>query len=134
LGIAGPGDSVPLVATILICDDEAPMRQLIVASLDGTGHTVLQATDGATAVELARAHRPDALVLDVMLPDRSGLEVLAEIRAEATLANLKVIILTARAQRSDHDAALAAGADLFMAKPFRPLQLVDELERLVGGE
>jgi DNA-binding response OmpR family regulator len=122
------------VATILICDDEAPMRQLIAASLDGTGHTVLQANDGATAVELALSHLPDALVLDVMLPDRSGLDVLNEIRAESTLANVKVIILTARAQRSDHDAALAAGADLFMAKPFRPVQLVDELERLIGGE
>jgi DNA-binding response OmpR family regulator len=122
------------VATILICDDEAPMRQLIAASLDGTGHTVLQANDGATAVELALSHLPDALVLDVMLPDRSGLDVLNEIRAESTLANVKVIVLTARAQRSDHDAALAAGADLFMAKPFRPVQLVDELERLIGGE
>jgi DNA-binding response OmpR family regulator len=131
---AEPGDSVPRVATILICDDEAPMRQLIAASLDGTGHTVLQAKDGATAVELALSHVPDALVLDVMLPDRSGLDVLNEIRAESTLANVKVIILTARAQRSDHDAALAAGADLFMAKPFRPVQLVDELERLIGGE
>jgi CheY-like chemotaxis protein len=122
------------VATILICDDEAPMRQLIAASLDGTGHIVLEATDGATAVELARLHRPDALVLDVMLPDRSGLEVLAEIRAEPTLAHVKVIILTARAQRTDHDAAVAAGADRFMAKPFRPSQLVDELERLVAGQ
>jgi DNA-binding response OmpR family regulator len=122
------------VATILICDDEEPMRQLIAASLDRTGHTVLEAKDGATAVELARSHRPDALVLDVMLSDRSGLDVLAEIRDEAALANVKVIILTARAQRADQDAALAAGADLFMAKPFRPLQLVDELERLVGGE
>jgi two-component system, OmpR family, response regulator MtrA len=130
---AEAGDSVPHVATILICDDEAPMRQLIAASLDGSGYTVLQANDGATAVELARSHRPDAVVLDVMLPDRSGLDVLAEIRAEPTLANVRVIILTARAQRSDHDAALAAGADLFMAKPFRPSQLVDELARLVGG-
>lgn len=109
------------------------MRQLIAASLDGSGHTVLQANDGAAAVDLALSHRPDAVVLDVMLPDRSGLDVLAEIRAEPTLANVRVIILTARAQRSDHDAALAAGADLFMAKPFRPSQLVDELERLVGG-
>jgi DNA-binding response OmpR family regulator len=122
------------MATILICDDEAPMRQLIAASLDGTGHTVLEAKDGASAVELARLHRPDAVVLDVMLPDRSGLEVLAEIRAEVTLAHVKVIILTARAQRMDHDAAVAAGADRFMAKPFRPSQLVDELERLVAGK
>ena len=110
------------------------MRQLIAASLDGTGHTVLEAKDGATALELARSHRPDALVLDVMLPDRSGLGVLAEIRADAALARVKVIILTARAQRADEVAALAAGADLFMAKPFRPSQLVDELARLLGGE
>lgn len=110
------------------------MRQLIAASLDGTGHTVLEAKDGATALELARSHRPDALVLDVMLPDRSGLGVLAEIRADAALAHVKVIILTARAQRADEDAALAAGADLFMAKPFRPSQLVDELARLLRGE
>jgi len=110
------------------------MRQLIAASLDGTGHTVLEAKDGATALELARSHRPDALVLDVMLPDRSGLGVLAEIRADAALARVKVIILTARAQRADEVAALAAGADLFMAKPFRPSQLVDELARLLRGE
>lgn len=120
------------MATVLICDDEAPMRQLISAALDVSGHGVVEAADGRTALRLARLHGADVVILDVMLPDQSGLDVLAGIRADQRLASIGVIVLTASAQRVGAEAAYAAGADVFMAKPFRPSALVDEVERLLA--
>jgi CheY-like chemotaxis protein len=120
------------LATILICDDEVPLRRLVAATLDGLGHTLLEADDGGRALDEIRARRPDLVVLDVMMPSYSGLEVLAEMRADPALAETKVVVLTARAQLSDREAALAAGADLFIAKPFHPHELADAVQRLLA--
>jgi CheY-like chemotaxis protein len=119
------------MATILICDDEVPLRRLVAATLDGLGHTLFEAEDGGRALEEIRARRPDLVVLDVMMPGRSGLDVLAEVRADPTVAGTKVVVLTARAQHRDRDAALAAGADLFIAKPFHPHELADAVQSLL---
>jgi CheY-like chemotaxis protein len=121
------------LATILICDDEVPLRRLVAATLDGLGHTLLEADDGGRALDEIRARRPDLVVLDVMMPSYSGLEVLAEMRADPALAETKVVVLTARAQLSDREAALAAGADLFIAKPFHPHELADAVQRLLAS-
>ena len=121
------------MAQILICDDEEPIRALVAATLDGLGHSLLEARDGERALELARQHRPQLVILDVMMPKQSGLDVLTAIKREAQLGDTKVIVLTARAQRVDSASALAAGADVFMAKPFRPAELVAAVERLLAA-
>jgi len=119
------------VATILVCDDEAVLRALIRASLDESAHDVVEAKDGEEALELARSAPPDLILLDMMMPGRSGIEVLAELRGDARLAGVPVVMLTARTQEADRDAAAVAGATAFLAKPFSPLELTTLVEDLL---
>ncbi len=119
-------------ATLLICDDEDVLRDLIRATLDGQ-YALVEARDGDEALRRARERRPDLMLLDMMMPGRSGLDVLGELRADPRLADVPVIMLTARTQAVDRDAAEEAGADRFLAKPFSPGELLavvnDVLER-----
>jgi CheY-like chemotaxis protein len=119
-------------ATILVCDDEAVLRALVRASLDDHGYAIVEARDGDQALELARAERPDLIVIDMMMPGRSGTEVVAEIRADEELRTTPIVMLTARAQVTDRAAALAAGVDRFLAKPFSPLELAETIEELLA--
>jgi DNA-binding response OmpR family regulator len=112
--------------SVLVCDDEASLRELIRATL-GDRYRVYEAADGDEALELARSLRPRVVILDVMLPKRNGLEVLAELRADKELAGTRVIIVTAWSHA--HVSVAAAGADHFLEKPFEP----DELLALVDG-
>jgi CheY-like chemotaxis protein len=112
------------LATVLICDDEPSLRELIRVSLDGD-YDFAEADDGVECLELARRVRPDILVLDVMMPRRSGLEVLDDLRRDEALADTAVIVLTAQpAARAD---ALRGGADMVIEKPFTP----DDISRAV---
>jgi len=109
-------------ATILVCDDEAPLRALVRATLED-GYEIVEARDGEEALEAARRVRPDLILLDAMMPGRSGFDVLRALRADAGLASTRIVMLTARVQESDREAAAAGGADRFLAKPFSPLEL-----------
>jgi CheY-like chemotaxis protein len=117
---------------ILVCDNEEALRDLVRASLGG-GYEITEARDGDEAVAEARRLRPDLIVLDVMMPGRSGLDVLAELRKDPELAAVKVIVLTARAQATDRSSAEGAGADAFLSKPFSPLELAALVERLLAA-
>jgi CheY-like chemotaxis protein len=83
------------LATVLICDDEPSLRELIRVSLDGP-YQFVEADDGEESLEIARRLRPDVVILDMMMPRRSGLEVLAELRSEKELADTAIIVLTAQ--------------------------------------
>jgi CheY-like chemotaxis protein len=117
-------------AKVLVCDDEEILRSLIRATL--AGYEVSEACDGDEALDQARALQPELIVLDMMMPARSGLEVLAELRRDDRLAKTPVIMLTARTQVADREAADAAGADRYLAKPFSPVQLIGVVEELLG--
>jgi two-component system, OmpR family, phosphate regulon response regulator PhoB len=121
-----------VVATVLLCDDEEVLRQLVRATLDNGEYSIVEATDGDESLELARRLRPDVIVLDMMMPGRSGLEVLQELRGDPNLGSTPVIMLTARARQADREAA-AAGADPYLAKPFSPLELISLVEELLEG-
>lgn len=121
------------MATVLVCDNEEPLRALVVATLDGGDYRVIEARDGDESLELIRAERPDVVVLDMMMPGRSGLDVLEELRRDRDLADTRVLMLTARAQASDREAALGAGADRFLPKPFSPLELASAVHELAGS-
>jgi CheY-like chemotaxis protein len=113
--------------TILICEDEKPLRELIRAAL-GDGYRYAEATDGRSSLDLARDLGPDLIVLDVMMPGTSGLEVLAALREEPRTGNTPVVVITAWTHAQQD--ALAAGAQRFVSKPFDPDELkaiVDEL-------
>ena len=117
--------------TILICDDEPTLRELVRASLDG-GYRFAEASDGVVALQLARELAPDAIILDLMLPRLSGLEVLAELRADEHLQHIPVLVMTA--WNDTYEAALAAGADRFVAKPFHPDALKVAVNELLEVE
>jgi CheY-like chemotaxis protein len=112
------------MSRILLCDNEQSLRTLMRASLDGLGHEVHEATTGDEGVRLARELHPDLVLLDMMMPGRTGLDVLHELRADPALAEITVVMVTARVQVDDREAALAAGADGFLSKPFKPTELV----------
>ena len=116
--------------TILICDDEPTLRELVRVSLDG-GYRFAEASDGFTALQLARELAPDVVVLDLMLPRLSGLEVLAKLRADDRLRSTPVLVITA--WNDTMDVALQAGADSFVTKPFQPDELKDAVERLLAA-
>jgi len=117
------------LATVLICDDEPSLRELIRISLDGP-YEFVEADDGEQSLELVRSVRPDVVILDMMMPRRSGLEVLSEMRQEEDLADTRVIVLTA--QPGTREQALRAGADIVMVKPFEPEQIAAAVEEVLA--
>jgi DNA-binding response OmpR family regulator len=115
--------------TVLIVDDEPHIAELVRVTLEDTRLRVIEAADGETALTLAAWERPDLILLDVHLPDLSGLEVCRRIRADEN-PGPKIVMLTAAASDDDAARGLAAGADHYLTKPFSPvrlLSLVDEL-------
>jgi len=120
-------------STILVCDNEEVLRNLVRASLDGNGYTFVEARDGDEALGLAQHAKPDLILLDMMMPGRTGLEVLAELRRDPELRGIPVVMLTARAQVADREAAERAGANRFLAKPFSPLKLARLVEELLDN-
>jgi CheY-like chemotaxis protein len=122
------------VRTVLICDNEIVLRGLVRATLEPGGYTFVEAGDGDEALALARASTPDLIVLDVMMPGRSGIDVLETLRADPGLRRVPVVILTARAQQGDREAIERAGADRLLTKPFSPLELAAVVADLLDGE
>lgn len=118
------------LATVLICDDEPSLRELIRISLDGP-YTFAEADDGEKSLEVARRIKPDVVILDMMMPRRSGLEVLDEIRRDEDLAGTAVIVLTA--QPATKEEALQGGADIVMVKPFEPDEISAAVEEVLAG-
>lgn len=118
---------------VLICDNEDVLRALVRAALDRSGYEIVEARDGDESVELARRLQPDLIVLDMMMPGRNGVEVLEELRREPRLHETPVVMLTARAQAADREAASRAGTDYFLAKPFSPKELASVVEGLLDG-
>jgi len=122
---------VPATAlkTILICEDEAALRELVRAIL-GPRYAFAEADRGEEALELAREVRPDLVVLDLMLPGKSGLEVLAELRSDSVSGETPVVVVTAWTHAEE--AVLKAGADRFIPKPFEPELLQTTVEELLA--
>ena len=119
-------------ATVLIADDEPSMRLLVRATIESDQYQVLEASDGDQAWSMIQEHKPSVVLLDVQMPGRSGLEVLAMVRADPSLAATRVIMLTAKALKADIEVGLTAGADLYLTKPFSPLDLLTRVDEALG--
>jgi len=118
--------------TILICDDEAPITNGLRYFLQARGYRVRTARDGDEALGLIEQEKPDLLLLDVMMPRKSGFEVLAELRSRPETRDLPVIVLTARGQKGDALYASRLGVADFITKPFSLMELSDKLGKLLA--
>jgi DNA-binding response OmpR family regulator len=117
---------------VLCADDDEDILSLIALRLERAGFEVVKATDGEEAVRLAQERRPALAVLDVMMPKQTGYEVLAALRGDESLREVKVILLSARVQESDVARGIDAGADAYLPKPFKAQELVAKVEELLG--
>jgi DNA-binding response OmpR family regulator len=119
------------MVTILIVDDEPHIVELVRVTLEDQWVNVEAAADGASALSKARTFAPALVLLDVQLPDVSGLEVCRRLRGDPRAAATKIVMLTAAAQDEDVARGLAAGADHYLTKPFSPVKLLSLVETLV---
>jgi DNA-binding response OmpR family regulator len=113
---------------VLVVDDEENLVELVQGYLAGAGYDVLTATDGPTALALAREARPDLIVLDLMLPGLDGLEVCRQVRR---FSDAYIVMLTARAEEVDKIVGLSVGADDYVTKPFSPRELVARVQAML---
>jgi CheY-like chemotaxis protein len=104
------------------------MRLLVHATIESDDYKVVEASDGVEAWALIQNHRPSLVLLDVQMPGLSGLDVLRLIKADPNLIGTRVILLTSKAQESDVEAGLIAGADFYLTKPYSPLDLLTRVE------
>lgn len=118
---------------VLLIEDESSIAEAIHFLLTRDGCEVVVQSDGTGAIEKLTQTRPDLVILDVMLPGRSGFDILVDIRANPDTADLPVIMLTAKGQGADRAAAEQAGASLFLTKPFANAEIRAAVRDLLGG-
>jgi len=129
-----------MAARILYVEDNAQNMRLVRKILTATGYTVLEAVDGLSGLSVAAAEKPDLILMDVNLPDISGLEATGRLKADATTqhipvialtAHIPVIALTANAMHGDRENCLAAGCDGYLAKPVMKAELLNAVESYI---
>lgn len=118
--------------SILLADDEESLRILVHATLEDPDYQIFEAGDGDEALAMARQENPDLLVLDWMMPGKTGVEVTALLRQDAAMRHTPIILLTAKSQQEDIGAALKAGVTSYLVKPFSPVELRDKVQELLG--
>lgn len=111
------------MSTVLVADDDADIRELVAFKLREEGHDVHAVADGEAALRTIDEVTPDLVLLDVMMPRRTGLEVCEELRSSPRTAAIPVILLTSRAQEADVEQGFTSGADDYIVKPFSPREL-----------
>ena len=117
----------------LIVDDEAPIRLLCKVNLEAEGIEVLEAGDGVAGLEVARTQKPDAILLDVMMPGLDGWSVAEQLLADEATSAIPIIFLTARADLRDRVRGMDAGGLDYVTKPFNPLELATLVREVVDA-
>jgi len=120
---------------VLVVDDDRVIQQLLEVNLELEGYDVVAtASDGREALEKIAELKPDIVILDIMMPKMDGLEVCRHLKADPDLANIPVILLSARAQDMDIREGLDIGANAYLTKPFDPVELLEVVGRLLKGD
>ena len=117
--------------TVLVVDDDPVIQRLLQVNFEMEDYIVLTASDGAEGLEKARTEKPDILLLDVMMPKMDGIAVAQALRADPATAGLPIIMLTAKAQAADIQAGRDVGVDMYVTKPFDPLELIETVRSLL---
>lgn len=117
--------------TILVADDDPRVRKLVTLTL-GSAWRLLEAADGAQALDVAQREQPDLILLDVRMPHMDGLEVCRRLKNGEATANIKVVMLTGMGNDEDRAAGAEAGADEYFVKPFSPRALLDKVNEMLS--
>lgn len=121
-----------ILAKILLAEDEEVLRMLVVDTLEDEGHEVEEARDGEEAIQFITNNNYNLILLDYMMPIYTGLDVIEKVRKELGKADAKIMMLSAKNQKTDQQKVMEAGANYFMSKPFSPKELVDRIEEILG--
>jgi CheY-like chemotaxis protein len=113
---------------ILVADDDPDILSIVSMSLETQGYTVYKATNGREAVDLARQHHPDLILMDMMMPVVSGYEAVGELKADAGTKDIVIVGLSAKAMATDMERATDVGIDGYITKPFRIAQVLSVVE------
>jgi len=122
---------------LLVVDDDVAVRELVRATLESETYEIIEANDGEEALRMIRENLPQLVLLDIMMPGRSGTEVCRLVKSDPETSAVVVVMLTAKSDPGEREAALAAGADSYFVKPFSPVALlrkVDEVLGIIGGQ
>jgi len=120
--------------TVLIVDDQVSNTQLFGMMLELEGYRPVAAFDAPTALEALRQQTPDLMIVDVMLPGASGLELCRQVRGELGLTDLPIVIVSAKSQLDDVQAGIAAGANTYLTKPVTKAELLSAVRRALEGK
>jgi CheY-like chemotaxis protein len=118
--------------TIMVVDDNPDIITIVRTILEGKGYSVLSATSGPELLNLLKTNKPDLIILDIMMPEMDGLEVLTRLKGLTETATIPVILLTAKVQYEDVLGGYKLGADYYITKPFTSTQLVNGINLLLG--
>jgi two-component system, cell cycle response regulator len=118
------------MAIVLIADDDPMILRLLEVSLTAAGHSVVLAEDGREALDLVTQEDPDILLLDGMMPELTGLEVLEALKNDDTTKDMPVVLMTALTEREEIDKGLDLGATEYVVKPFAPKDMITIVNRL----
>jgi DNA-binding response OmpR family regulator len=119
------------LSRVLVIDDETVVGTILRYAFDVDGHQTLVAGDGTTGIEMARSEHPDVIVLDLMMQDVSGYDVLEVLREDEGTKDLPIVILTAMTMQRERDRCLSKGADAVMIKPFDPREVAQAVVALL---
>jgi DNA-binding response OmpR family regulator len=121
------------MAKIVVIEDDPDMRRLMTYKLQMQGHEVAAADTGVEGLEIVHREQPDLVLLDVQLPDLTGLELCRRLRLDSAAKDTVIVMVSASAAENEVDAGLSAGADDYVTKPFAPSNLVGRIEALLAG-
>jgi len=118
---------------ILIVDDQIEVRELVEVTLRVEDYQIFQAKSGEEAIEIAKAEKPELIIMDIMMPGgMDGLEATRVLKNDPETKGCNIIMLTAKGQQADREASIEAGASDYFAKPFSPLDLIKKVEEVLG--
>lgn len=120
--------------TILLADDEPNIRLLVHTTLDDPGFEILEADNGAEALEIAQRHKPDLVILDWVMPGLTGIEVASKLRKQTATSDIPIIMLTCKGQPTDIAQGKDAGVTTYLIKPFSPMELIDHVQEALNPD
>ncbi|NJM46066.1 MAG: response regulator [Alkalinema sp. RU_4_3] len=121
------------MSTVLVVEDSVTQREMITDLLKGSGLSVTVATDGVEALEHIDGHRPDLIVLDIVMPRMNGYEVCRRLKSDPKTQDLPVVMCSSKGEEFDRYWGMKQGADAYIAKPFQPTELVGTVKQLLRG-